>query len=562
MAKFSLCRENIAKKHKKRRKNIMILFGSAATAARNVRGEEYFNKMIEEAVKQKNLKSSNLQTEKSQEESNAQELEKLVKRAVEREGVSDYEVEQLVLIYKDLAPEDTESPISIKMLNKFLENVVKLASPTGYAKLRKFYNFREYTCSEFKMRKFEIWRENFFKQFRTVEYCYKYSKGFKDMADRISKKLKAPESMGTVERCKWLRIWSVVLKDQGYYWKDVVNGRIDINQSKWFNKNFYFTPEVMISMEKDCFENVPDGALLLEMIQKLIELYPEDLQKEIRKFGELDENIPDLDCLKAEEIRNKLKKKLFPVLWVSGLGYYCSEQGIKAAKPEFLESAVKVYKDGNLDGLETFEQEAINPYNNFLRENFKCYELYAESIDDGYQRVLAITSWDELKMYVEVYKWLLENPEFKFGPENKTLSEYGIENLLDEEPELNSEWFFQMGLVDSEEDINWELFDKIVNGKDEIMSQYLKGEISAGELYDALEFSTDMQAKLCCNKKTKLIPKEEAKMAAALKRIKMFGTTQAIKSDLIYLEIFKYMLSEKPENLPKSMVNLYGKIFK
>ena len=315
-------------------------------------------------------------------------------------------------------------------------------------------------------------------------------------------------------------------------------------------------------MEKDCFENVPDGALLLEMIQNLIALYPEDLQKEIRKFGELDENVPDLDCLKAEEIRNKLKKKMFPVLWVSGLGYYCTEQGIKTAKPEFLESAVKVYKDGNLDGLETFEQEAINPYNNFLRENFKCYELYAESIDDGYQRVLAITSWDELKMYVEVYKWLLENPEFKFGPEDKTLSEYGIENLLDEEPELNSEWFFQMGLVDSEEDINWELFDKIVNGKDEIMSQYLKGEISAGELYDALEFSTDMQAKLCCNKKTKLIPKEEAKMAAALKRIKMFGTTQAIKSDLIYLEIFKYMLSEKPENLPKSMVNLYGKIFK
>lgn len=286
-----------------------LLFGSAATAARNVRGEEYFNKMIEEAVKQKNLKSSNIQTEKSQEESDAQELEKLVKRAVEREGVSDYEVEQLVLIYKDLAPEDTESPISIKMLNEFFENVVKPASPTGYAKLRKFYNFREYTCSEFKMRKFEIWRENFFKQFRTVEHCYQYSKGFKDMADRISKKLKAPESMGTVERCKWLRIWSVVLKDQGYHWKDVVNGRIDINQSRWFNKNFYFTPEVMISMEKDCFENVPDGALLLEMIQNLIALYPEDLQKEIRKFGELDENVPDLDCLKAEEIRNKLKKK-------------------------------------------------------------------------------------------------------------------------------------------------------------------------------------------------------------------------------------------------------------
>ena len=559
MAKFSLCRE-IAKKNKKKEKLIMeLLFGSAATAARNVRGEEYFNKMIEEAVKQKNLKSSNIQTEKSQEESEEQKLEKLVKRAVERDGVSEYEVEQLVLIYKDLAPEDTESPISIKMLNKFLENVVKPASPTGYAKLRKFYNFREYICSEFKMRKFEIWRENFFKQFRTVEYCYQYSKGFKDMADRISKKLKAPESMGTVERCKWLRIWSVVLKDQGYHWKDVVNGRIDINQSRWFNKNFYFTPEVMISMEKDCFENVPDGALLLEMIQNLIALYPEDLQKEIRKFGELDENVPDLDCLKAEEIRNKLKKKLFPVLWVSGLGYYCTEQGIKTAKPEFLESAVKVYKDGNLDGLETFEQEAINPYNNFLREKFKCYELYTESIDEEYQRVLAIISWDELKMYIEVYKWLSSHSDFKFGPDNKTLSEYGIDNML---LELNSKWFLEMKLVCSEDDINWMLFEKIINGNEEYMAKYLKGELTAEDLFNAIGFSSVKQAKLCCNKETKLILKEEEKMAVALKRVKMFGTAQSIKSDLIYLEIFKYMLSEKPENLPKNMVNLYGKVFK
>lgn len=559
MAKFSLCRENIAKKHKKEKFIMELLFGSAATAARNVRGEEYFNKMIEEAVKQKNLKSSNIQTEKSQEESDAQELEKLVKRAVEREGVSDYEVEQLVLIYKDLAPEDTESPISIKMLNEFFENVVKPASPTGYAKLRKFYNFREYTCSEFKMRKFEIWRENFFKQFRTVEYCYQYSKGFKDMADRISKKLKAPESMGTVERCKWLRIWSVVLKDQGYHWKDVVNGRIDINQSRWFNKNFYFTPEVMISMEKDCFENVPDGALLLEMIQNLIALYPEDLQKEIRKFGELDENVPDLDCLKAEEIRNKLKKKMFPVLWVSGLGYYCTEQGIKTAKPEFLESAVKVYKDGNLDGLETFEQEAINPYNNFLREKFKCYELYTESIDEEYQRVLAIISWDELKMYIEVYKWLSYHSDFKFGPDNKTLSEYGIDDML---LELNSKWFLEMKLVCSEDDINWMLFEKIINGNEEYMAKYLKGELTAEDLFNAIGFSSVKQAKLCCNKETKLILKEEEKMAAALKRVKMFGTAQSIKSDLIYLEIFKYMLSEKPENLPKNMVNLYDKVFK
>ena len=119
-----------------------------------------------------------------------------------------------------------------------------------------------------------------------------------------------------------------------------------------------------------------------------------------------------------------------------------------------------------------------------------------------------------------------------------------------------------MNLVDTDEDINWDLFDKIVEENDKFMSMYLKKEISAEDLYKELGFSTALQAKLCCNKTVKLVESEATRMAAALKRIKMFGTSQAIRSDLIYLEIFKYMLSEKPENLPKNMVNLYGKVFK
>ena len=165
-------------------------------------------------------------------------------------------------------------------------------------------------------------------------------------------------------------------------------------------------------------------------------------------------------------------------------------------------------------------------------------------------------------MFVELYKYLLEHPDFKFGPENKTIYEYGMDNLLKDEPELNTEWFWEMSLIDTDDDINWDCFDKVLEGMDEFMNQYLKGQISAKGLYDILGFATDMQAKVCCNKKTKLIPAEASKMSAALKRIKMFGEAGAIKSDKIYLEIFKYMMSEKPEELPKSMVNLYGKIFK
>ena len=119
-----------------------------------------------------------------------------------------------------------------------------------------------------------------------------------------------------------------------------------------------------------------------------------------------------------------------------------------------------------------------------------------------------------------------------------------------------------MGFVDSEEDINWENFNKILEGKETEMDRYLNGEISPEDIYEIIGFTSDMQAKACCNKKTKLIPTEASKMSAALKRIKMFGEAVASKSDKIYLEIFKYMMSEKPEELPKSMVNLYGKIFK
>lgn len=556
MAKFSLCRENIAKKHKKRRKNIMILFGSAATAARNLRGEEYFNKMIGEVANRTKEAEKKIGLEN---DNQLKKVNSILERVTEFEGMDAYEAEQLGLIYNNLAPDDISHPISAKMVKAFLEQTVKVQKPEAYEKILRYYDFKN-PLSDKQMKKLGIFVENIWNQYRTVEYCYKYSKSFYEFVNKYASKVDA-EGMNNIEKIKWLRLWIFIIKDQGFFWNDIrEDERIDVNGRQKFDREVYLFPDTMLYLELYVSE-MPEASLNVEMLKKLISLYPEDVQKKIYTWAEMVGDTSNTNILRAGEVRMLVKRTLFPITWMSSISLFCMNNYMKDNNPKYLESAVNAYKDGGIENLAIIKRKGTDPFDNFKIKSFKCYELYSTE-EDEIEKVLVVNCQNELRMYVEVYKWLLEHPEFKFGPEDKNLSEYGIENLLDEEPELNSDWFLQMGLVDSEEDINWELFDRIVNRNDKAMDQYLKGEISAEEFYEDLGFSTDMQAKACCNKKAKLIPAEAAKMAAALKRIKMFGIAQAIKSDLIYLEIFKYMLSEKPENLPKNMVNLYGKVFK
>lgn len=472
------------------------------------------------------------------------------------EDVEVYKSNELALMYNDLAPEDIDNPINTGMMRNFLEDVIKKDSPDAYEKIWKYYNLSEVLPEKY-MKKLAIFIEKVWSQYRTIEYCYQYSKSFHDFVEKYAKKVDA-EGMSNLDKIKWFRLWLFVIKDQGFYWFDIrKDGRFFFSEQK---ENLYLFPETIVYFDY-YVSGIPDKSINVEMMKRLIRLYPDEVQNKVLCFAELNNNnVPNM--LRTGEIREKVKKALFPISWMSEPMLFCMNDCIKKNVPEYLKAAVIAYQNGGIQTLKSFEQKGNDPFDKFRLKSVKCYEVYSEGEKDGKERIFSVTASEELAMYVEVYKWLLEHPEFKFGPEDKTLSEYGIETLLDEEPELNSDWFFQMGLADLEEDINWELFDKIVNGNDEIMSQYLKGEISPEELYEDLGFSTDMQAKVCCNKKAKLIPAEAAKMAAALKRIKMFGTAQAIKSDLIYLEIFKYMLSEKPENLPKNMVNLYGKVFK
>ena len=526
----------------------MLLFGSAAKEAGK---NKPFEKFISEEIERTKVAKENgnlddvIQNKK---------LNAIMSRVTDYDGMGDYEASRLGLIYNHLAPDDISHPISAKMVRNFLE-IVSKQNPDDYEKIWTYYDY-ETPKPEKYMKKLGILVENILSKYRTVEYCYMYSKAFRDFVEKYASVVDA-DGLSNIEKIKWLRLWLFIVKDQGFFWTD---SKIYVKEQIDFDREVYLFPDCMIYLEKYISEFMEDKSLNIEMLKRLIGLYPENVQKEVYIWAEMEQS-DTTNMLRAGEVRMGIKRKLFPITWMSPLNLFCLNNIIKDNNPEYLKAAVIAYKNGGVEKLARIEQRVTDPFDRFRVKSYKSYVVYSFE-ENGIEKVLTVNSQQELEMFVELYKYLLEHPDFKFGPENKTIYEYGMDNLLKYEPELNTEWFWEMSLIDTDDDINWDCFDKVLEGMDEFMNQYLKGQISAKGLYDILGFATDMQAKVCCNKKTKLIPAEASKMSAALKRIKMFGEAGAIKSDKIYLEIFKYMMSEKPEELPKSMVNLYGKIFK
>ena len=552
MAKF-MSVEIYCQKNKDKGEKIMLLFGSAAKEAGK---NKPFEKFISEEIERTKVAKENgnlddvIQNKK---------LNAIMSRVTDYDGMGDYEASRLGLIYNHLAPDDISHPISAKMVRNFLE-IVSKQTPDDYEKIWTYYDY-ETPKPEKYMKKLGILVENILSKYRTVEYCYMYSKAFRDFVEKYASVVDA-DGLSNIEKIKWLRLWLFIVKDQGFFWTDIkADGKIYVKEQIDFDREVYLFPDCMIYLEKYISEFMEDKSLNIEMLKRLIGLYPENVQKEVYIWAEMEQS-DTTNMLRAGEVRMGIKRKLFPITWMSPLNLFCLNNIIKDNNPEYLKAAVIAYKNGGVEKLARIEQRDADPFDRFRVKSYKSYAVYSFE-ENGIEKVLTVNSQKELEMFVELYKYLLEHPDFKFGSEeNKTIYEYGMDDLLKDEPELNTEWFWEMSLIDTDDDINWDCFDKVLEGMDEFMNQYLKGQISAKGLYDILGFATDMQAKVCCNKKTKLIPAEASKMSAALKRIKMFGEAGAIKSDKIYLEIFKYMMSEKPEELPKSMVNLYGKIFK
>ena len=528
----------------------MMLFGSA-TKTRN----DSFEKMVNEAINRTNEIKETIGVKTAIQQ---RKLNSVMGRIIDFEDMDEYEAKKMGLIYNNLAPDDTKNPISAKMVKDFLENVVKIQNPEAYEKIMDYYDFKKERPDKY-VKKLSIFVENIWNTYRTVEYCYMYSKGFHEFVDQYAVKVDA-DGLSNIEKIKWLRLWLFIIKDQGFFWTDIKSdGKIYIKEQQDFDKEVYLFPDCMLYLKDYIDKYLTDKALNVEMLKRLIGIYPNDIQKQVYCWAEMD-NSHTINMLRAGEVRMGLKRTLFPITWMSPMSLFCLNNYMKDNNPKYLEAAVVAYKNGGVENLDRIEQKGTDPFETFKVKSFKSYEVFSAE-KNGVKKVLVVNSQRELEMFAEVYKWLLEHPDFRFGKENKTIAEYGMENLLEEpEDEVTDEWFFEMNFVASVEDINWRCFEQVIEGDEEIMSKYLKSEATADDVFDKIGFSSVNQARLVCNKKTSLLESEAVKMSAALKRIKMFGEAQAIKSDIIYLKLFKYMLSERPKDLPKTMVNLYGKM--
>ena len=482
----------------------------------------------------------------------------ILARVVEKDGLSEYEVEQLVVIYSYLAPEDIYFPISARRMKDFLENVVIKQDPKGWEKIKDLYDFKTEKPEKY-LKKMRILAESFWNKFRTVENCYQYSKAFHDFSERVAPKLDAPEEMGVVERVKWLRLWAFVIKDQGFFWNDLTYDRkINPESRREFNEKVSLFPEILLFIEKQYFSPMPDKEISLELIKALIGLYPKSTQAELYKFAELEKN--EIYILKAGTVRQEIKKKMFPIMWITDPTYFCTKTGLKHAEARFLKAAIKlVNKNVDIKTLPAVRKMGTDPYS-LTTKKFTYYEIYTE-LRGEMEHTLVVASKEELHMYVQQYKWLSNHPEFRFGDQKKTVSEYGIEGLVVETldwKKVIKDWAEKIGFARGN-DLNIELLSALFKGKEKTLEQYFSKKISAEDVYKEIGFISDNQAKLCFNKKTTLLEGEAVDMAKALKRVRMFKEKNALKSDIVYLNIFRYLVANAPAKLPKNILKTYGK---
>ena len=482
--------------------------------------DSLINQMVQDAVKHAMEAKKKAEIEAKTET----QLNELLKRTVDKKGFSSEEVQELALIYKTLAPNDTTSPISIKMMNEFCMELEE-KYPSEYQKMRWYFRMEEDGMTERKREKIALSVEKFLDKFRTVENCYKYSKGFKEMSDRVACKLDASTDITTLERVKWLRMWLFLIKDQSLFWYDtedvfVKDGKdgekkkkivlIDHRERERLDRETYITPDKMMSvLENENFSAWPDGCIILEMLKAFLSLFPQEIQDDVIRFAELDRN--EHSFLNAGEIRNRLKKKLFPIFWVSGTSFFFTKPGIGVSREEFIPLIITASKKG-FENLPTFipagfEDEDKDGAKDKSKSKILCYDL-GDIEDKGEIKSFAVSCKDEFDMYIEVYKWLTMHPDFKFGADEnkKTLKAYGIQGFDDEQCVEKSDWF--------------------------------------------KEIAKKMQ-----------MQEGKSELKSALKRVQKSGRDSASKRDIKYLNYFEYMMKKNPKALPRNVVNLYGKVF-
>ena len=469
------------------------------------------------------------------------EVERLLKRVIDRDKFSYNEAKAYAIIYQNLAPGDVTGKISAMRVKKFMEDFIQKDNPSIYKKMYIFYGLSEEKYNEKKRSKINNLIQNYMDGIRSVENAMSYSISFAEAATKMAAKIDAPEEMSVVERIKWIRLWFIVIRNQEFFYNEIDgNGRNrGINVTREVN-DMYIFPESMILLNETFLSKLDDGEILYDMIKAFVDSYPKDVQRAVYRFAELD-GVNRPDSCKLGRIREDVKKKLFPNSWRSSTSFFMCKTGIKYMIPKHLEMALLAYKNGGISNMPVIKVEIPDVFNGYKKRKVTVYK-YGETKVNGTTIELGVTGEQELMLYVNLYKWLVEHPDFKFGKEDKTLEEYGLSELLLDEKDIIATWILEQGFASSEEDINWNLAKTILNPKENlsIFKDWYDGKISAETVYEKIGFNSEKLARMCLSLNG-LILLDKSTLSQALKRVKMFGLEHSLKSDKIYVRLYEFL---------------------
>lgn len=469
------------------------------------------------------------------------EVERLLTRVVDRDEFSYSEAKAYAIIYQNLAPGDVAGKISAMRVKKFMEEFIQKDNPSIYKKMCIFYGLSVDEYDEKKRSKINNLIQNYMDGIRSVENAMSYSISFAEAATAMAPKLDAPEEMSVVERVKWIRLWFIVIRNQEFFYNEIDgNGQIrGINITREVN-NMYIFPESMILLNESFLSKLDDGEIIYDMIKEFIDSYPTDVQRAIYRFAELD-GVNRPDSCRLGRIREDVKKKLFSNSWRSSTSFFMCKTGIKYMIPKHLEMAVLAYKNGGIANMPVFKNEIRDVFNDYKKRNVTVYK-YGETKVNGKDIELGVSGEQELMLYVNLYKWLVEHLDFKFGKEDKTLEEYGLADLLLNEKELVSAWILEQGFASSEEDINWELAKIILAPKENIsmFKDWYEGKLSSAEICEKIGLNSEKLARMSLSLNG-LILLDKNTLNQALKRVKMFGLEQSLKSDKLYVRLYEFL---------------------
>lgn len=487
------------------------------------------------------------------------EVERLLTRVVDRDEFSYSEAKAYATIYQNLAPGDVAGKISAMRVKKFMEEFIQKDNPSIYKKMCIFYGLSVDEYDEKKRSKINNLIQNYMDGIRSVENAMSYSISFAEAATAMAPKLDAPEEMSVVERVKWIRLWFIVIRNQEFFYNEIDgNGQIrGINITREVN-NMYIFPESMILLNESFLSKLDDGEIIYDMIKEFIDSYPTDVQRAIYRFAELD-GVNRPDSCRLGRIREDVKKKLFSNSWRSSTSFFMCKTGIKYMIPKHLEMAVLAYKNGGIANMPVFKNEIRDVFNDYKKRNVTVYK-YGETKVNGKDIELGVSGEQELMLYVNLYKWLVEHLDFKFGKEDKTLEEYGLSELLLDEKEIISTWILEQGFASSEDDINWDLAKTILNPKENlsIFKDWYDGKISSDTVCEKIGFNSEKLARMCLSLNG-LVLLDKNTLNQALKRVKMFGLEQSLKSDKLYVGLYEFLKETRiPCGPKKRPIASYG----